>query len=89
MKKYLIAIILLLVFLCGCETVPKYWEIGREGYISPEGVATRTAVETAAKPFVGEPWATILGTIGGLFAGGYAVYKRRQWLDTPTESSES
>lgn len=74
---------LLVLFLIGCAAVPRYWEEGKEGYRSPEGIATRTAIETAATPFVGEPWANIISTVAGLLAGGYAVHKRRKWLDTP------
>lgn len=80
---HFITIILLIPFLGGCQTFPRYWEAGREGYVSEEGIAVRTGVETAARPLVGDPWATILGTVAGLIAGGYIVYKRKQWLETP------
>jgi len=85
MKRLLVLLFFILILLAGCASLPYYYELGKEGYSSPEGTATRTAVETAAKPFVGEPWATILASLIGILTGGYAVHKRRQWLDTPSE----
>ena len=78
---FLIALILFALCLPGCETVPKYYSIGSDGYGSPEGTAARLGMEAASRPFVGDAWATILGSVAGLVAGGFAVYKRKKWID--------
>lgn len=63
------------------------WEIGTEGYSSQEGIAARQAAAVITQPMVKDPWSTIISSIVGLLAGGFAVYKRKQWIDTPTKGS--
>jgi len=89
MKKYICLIILTVFILTGCATIPRYWTMGSEGYSSPEGIAARAAVKTVAQPLVGEPWSVILSNLASLLIGGYAIYKRQKWLDTPTTKTNT
>lgn len=83
MKKWLILMLLIVFMLCGCATLERLYEVGKDGLVSSEGVQARAGATAIAQPIVGDPWAGIIGSIVGLLAGGFAVWKRKKWLDTP------
>ena len=83
MAKKLFVLCFTVFVISGCAGLPKVWNTGFEGYNSREGISAKQAITQTALPLVGEPWATIIGSIAGLLAGGYAVHKRRKYLDTP------
>ncbi len=85
MAKKIFVLCFAVLVIAGCAGLPALWNVGSEGYTSPEGLAARQAITQTATPVVGEPWATIIGSLVGLLAGGFAVYKRRKYLDTPTK----
>jgi len=83
MWKKLLVLVLLVFLLSGCAAMSRALQYGKEGYDTPIATSTRTAVETAATPFVGSPLATIAGGIISMIVGGLAMWKRQKWLDTP------
>lgn len=85
MNRQICIVIFAVILLTGCATIPRYYTAAVEGYRSTEGIAAKAAVATVAQPLVGEPWATILGSIAGILLGGAAVHKRKKWLDTPVK----
>ena len=81
-KKFFV-LVLLVFLLSGCAGTLRMLKYGQEGYDTPIATSTRTAVETAATPFVGSPLATIAGGIISMIVGGFAMWKRQKWLDLP------
>lgn len=72
----------------GCAAVPRYVDLAEVGYNSPEGIAIREGIKAAAGPIVGTDWGNILSAIAGALGGGYAVHKRKKWLDTKPPAPE-
>ena len=89
MKKFKILILIFAVSLSlgGCVTLGSLWDLGSEGYSSQEGKTAGAAAQVIATPLVGQPIATAIAGIVSLLAGGFAVYKRQKYLDTPVKKS--
>ena len=89
MRKFKVLILSAVMVMClsGCVTLGTLWDLGSEGYSSREGKQAGAAAQVIATPLVGQPIATAIAGIVSLLAGGFAVYKRKQWLDTPTKKS--
>ncbi len=84
-KITILLVVITILFLAGCATLPGYYDTAVRGYGSPEGVAAKTAVTAIAPAFVGEPWVTILSHISALLVGGGAIAYRKKLIDTPVK----
>lgn len=79
---FIAAVLIMLCLLgAGCETFPRHYNTVVDGAASIEGLAAREGMSAVATPIVGADWGTILGSLAGLITGGYAVYKRKKWID--------
>jgi len=84
----LCSLLLLGVVLSGCAAIPHYTDMGVDGYNSPEGMAIREGIKAAVGPIAGTDWGNILGVLAGVLGGGYAVYKRKKWIDSKPPGPE-